>query len=132
MQTGPGQHVNLAIEQCLEILTKPHDVQQRTVRIHVHEEIDVAVRAVIATRDGPEHTEVVRPVLRRYSKDVVAFLLQVHAVSPIFIVDGRGPHNRSLGTCVGHRNEVQSMSDARPSLRRQAAEESCVARREPT
>jgi hypothetical protein len=71
MQTRARQHVDSAVEQLLEILTKPHDIQQRTVGIHVHKEMDVAVRAVIATRDGAEHTEVVRPVLRRYAEDVV-------------------------------------------------------------
>jgi hypothetical protein len=77
MQTRAGQHIYSAVEQLFEILTEPNDVQQRTVGVHVHEQIDVAVAAVIATRDGAEHTEVAGPVLRRYSEDAVAFL-QVH------------------------------------------------------
>ena len=103
MQTGAGQHIDLPLQQFFEILAKPNDVQQRTVRIHVYEEIDVAVRAVIATCDGPEHTKVARAVPRRYSKDVVACLLQVHGVSPIVILDGGGPQTRYRETCVERR-----------------------------
>jgi hypothetical protein len=87
MQTVPCQHVDLAIEQRVEILTEPHDAQQRTVRIHAHEEIDVAVRAVIATRDGPEHTEIPRPALCRYPQDLVTFLQQIHGRVAAPIVD---------------------------------------------
>jgi hypothetical protein len=46
--------------------------------VHVHQQIDVAVRAVVATRDGAEYAEVTRPVLRGYSEDVPTLLLQVH------------------------------------------------------
>ena len=48
------------------------------------------MRAVIATRHGPEHSKVARAVLRRYSEDVVAFLLQVHGrVVRFLIVDAQ-------------------------------------------
>ena len=78
MQARASQDVDFAVEQLFEVLTKPHDVQQRTVGIHVYEEIDVAVRAVIATCHGAEHPEVAGSIPRRYSEDVVASLLKVH------------------------------------------------------
>jgi hypothetical protein len=46
--------------------------------VPVHEQIDVAVRTVVATRDGAEHSKVARAVLRRYPEDVVTFLPQIH------------------------------------------------------
>jgi len=53
MQTRAGQDVDPAVEKFFEILAKPHDVQQRTVRIHVHQEVDVAVLAVFGFPTGP-------------------------------------------------------------------------------
>lgn len=53
MQTRIGHRIDLAVEQLFEILAKRHDIQQRTLRGHVHEQIDVAVRAVIATPTEP-------------------------------------------------------------------------------
>jgi hypothetical protein len=78
MQTRAGQYVDAAVEQLFEILTEPHDIQQPTVGVHVHQHVNVAVAAVIATRDRAEHAEVARSVPRRYPKDIVTLLLQVH------------------------------------------------------
>jgi hypothetical protein len=78
MQTGAGQHVDSAVQELFEILAERHDVQQRAVWVHVHQQIDVAIRADVATRDRAEYAEVARPVLRRDSEDVLTFLLQVH------------------------------------------------------
>ena len=78
MQARASQDVDFAVEQFFEILTKPYDVQQRTVGIHVHEQIDITVCAVITTGDGAEHAEVACPIPRRYPEDVVTPLLKVH------------------------------------------------------
>jgi hypothetical protein len=89
MQTAPGQHIDLTVEQFFEILTKPYDVQQRTVRVHVDQQVHIAIATVVATCDRTEHSEIARTVLRRYLEDVVTFLPQIHVVVAILIVDAQ-------------------------------------------
>jgi hypothetical protein len=80
MQARAGQDVDLAAEKVVEILPKPHDVRQRTVGVHLHQQIDIAICAVISTRDGAEHTKVAGPVERRAWPDSIRSWL-VHEVA---------------------------------------------------
>ena len=55
------------------------------------------MRAVIAMRDGAEHPEVARLVLRRYSEDVVAPLLQIHGG----VADSHCRRRRAMQSLLG-------------------------------
>jgi hypothetical protein len=65
MQTAPGQHIDLTVEQFFEILTKPYVVQQRTVRVDVDQQGHIAIATVVATCDRIRVRNLATPSSRR-------------------------------------------------------------------
>ena len=119
MQTRAGQHVDSAVEQLCEILTKRHDVEQRAVWVQVDKQVHIAIG-----RSSPRATE---PNTRRLraaycalSKGSRHTVPQIHRVSPILTLDA--------GTSIDRpdapgRNRpgmtARFMRNARPVLIRQ-------------
>ena len=78
MEARVCQHIHLAVEQCLEILTEADEIQERAVRVHFHEEVNVAPRTGLAARDRAKQAHVVRAVARRDVENLLAPVLQIH------------------------------------------------------
>jgi hypothetical protein len=82
---------------------------------------------VAFTRDGTEHAEVARPVLRGYAEDVVTLRLQVHGAIEIFIVAGGGrsiaPSTATIRCVSWRRGDARE----RPGCGRVSAEEKIAA-----
>src|SRR5947207_9271387 len=57
-ETALGQDVDSSSEQFLEILLKRDHVQKCSAGFNIHEQIEVAVRAIVAAEDRAKHTDV--------------------------------------------------------------------------
>ena len=72
MNAVGGNRVNAPAEEIFEILAKTDEIQQRSIRFHVHEEIQVAASDCFAASLRSENTDVSRAVFLGDSQDVRA------------------------------------------------------------
>ncbi len=63
-------------EKLLQVLLQTDHIQERPADIHIDKEIDVAVRALVTTRDGAEHSDIARPVTSRGIQDLPTLFRQ--------------------------------------------------------
>lgn len=63
MQRLFGNDVHLAVQQILQILDQSYVIEQAAVRIHFHEEIDIALRPGLTSGNRPEDANVMGAVL---------------------------------------------------------------------
>jgi hypothetical protein len=61
-QTAIGQYIHASAEKLLNVLLEGDDIEQRSARLNVDEEIDVAVFMVITARDRAEHPDMANAV----------------------------------------------------------------------
>jgi hypothetical protein len=55
---GRREHVHPAAEEIFQILAKTHEIEERPIRLHVHKEIQVAVRACFSAGLRAENANV--------------------------------------------------------------------------
>ena len=84
MNARVGEDIDLSMEQFFEVLAKTDEIEQRTPRLHVYKEVDVAALVVLAARDRTKQTDVPGAVTGRNSKNLLPFALQVHDVPTSF------------------------------------------------
>lgn len=73
-----GQDVHVAPEELCQILLEPDEVKERSVLVHLNQQIHVAVRPVNAACDGTEYTHVPRAVLSGDAQDLFATPVNRH------------------------------------------------------
>lgn len=72
------EHVNSAVKELLEVLTKSDEVEEGTAGLHLHQQIHVAVGAVFPARRGAKQADIAGTVRCRDSDDVLPLVLKVH------------------------------------------------------
>lgn len=93
MHTDGRQDVHLAVEQFLEVLTEGDEIQQGALWVHVDQQVDIAVRPILAAGNRTKETQVARTVCCCEPDDLVPLALQIHGTS--FYRGGRARHTRS-------------------------------------
>jgi len=78
IQAGLGHDIDAPTEQILKILAEAHEIEQRSVFVHVHEQIEIAGWSRFGARLGSEHAHVPRAVQVSDSQDVGAEMLDGH------------------------------------------------------
>jgi hypothetical protein len=60
-----GEDVDFSLQQCFEVLAEFDEIEQAAAAVHFDEEVDIALRARLTSRHGPEDPHVVGPVCLR-------------------------------------------------------------------
>ena len=50
----------------------PHEIEKTRSRLELHEEVHIALRAIISSRNGTENGDAARMMIRRNSPDLTA------------------------------------------------------------
>jgi hypothetical protein len=83
MNAAGGEHINSTTEEIFEVLTKADQVEQRSIRIHVNEKIQIAGRTGFPAGLRSEHANVLGSVSVRDPQDVRTATLKVcHGIQP--------------------------------------------------
>ena len=72
-ETLISENVDFALKQCFEVLAEFDEIEQAASAIHFNQEIDVAFRAGLSPRHGPEDPYVVGSVFLREAEDFRPF-----------------------------------------------------------
>ena len=64
-EAAVGEHFDSTFEQLGEILFEADHVEERSSGFDVDENVDVAVRPIVAARDRPEHADITDAVTAR-------------------------------------------------------------------
>lgn len=80
MDAPVREHVNLSVEEVFEVLTEPHEIEKGASGLHLYQQIQVAIRAILSSNDRAEQTDIAGAVGRRDSQNLVPFVLEVHRV----------------------------------------------------
>ena len=78
MNAAFSQHIDLARQEFLEVLTKADKIQQRPIGIHVNQEIEIARRTRIAARYRSKHSDIARTVFGSDFENGASSALNVH------------------------------------------------------
>jgi len=71
------------MKEILELLAECDEIEQRTARFHLDQQIHVAVGTVLSSSSGTKYTDVASAVSCRDSKNVLTLALKVHASSDL-------------------------------------------------
>ena len=70
-QAVVGENVDFALKQCFEVLAEFDKIEQAASAVHFNKEVDIAFRASLSSRHGPEHAHVTGAMLRGQLKNAV-------------------------------------------------------------
>ncbi|MGB0091178.1 MAG: hypothetical protein WBP81_01360 [Solirubrobacteraceae bacterium] len=74
--TRPAHDVHSAAEELLKIALQGRLLEQPPLWVQLNEQVQIAVRLRVSTRDGPEHAHRARAVESRYALDLPAAAAQ--------------------------------------------------------
>ena len=96
MNAAFGQDINLSIEQFLEILSERDEVDQGPVRIHLDQQVYVAIGAILTPGGRAEQADVVSTVPGCDPKDILPLLSEIHRQLRTNSTAGRASRNAAV------------------------------------
>jgi hypothetical protein len=76
----PKSRHRLCTAAVFELLSKRDEIEQRAFRLHVDQQLEIALRPLIATRDRTEQANVSSSVSCCDVSDLVSFVLDIHGL----------------------------------------------------